>query len=201
MKDEDVPHRADLEQCTDEELMAIIQRNTGGNGAASSLIKAAANVLFSRFFPVLSRYVERTLSLQDQAQDVAVETLTHALLRKAHSFENRGPFSFRNWIHRIAYNRGCTLLKREKRRSPISLDDLIKNNEPSTKPVYFTEEEFYQLLVAASLSEESIFFLSLTYVHDLAPRDIEACTGTGAAEVSRVLYRAKNKLRSYLKNR
>ncbi len=97
-------HNQDL---TDEELVVYVKQED----------KEAYSFIIDRYQRRIRAYINRLINNQEEANDLAQQTLVNAYVN-LHGFDSKRKFS--SWLYRIAHNLAVNWLKRKK--ATISLD-------------------------------------------------------------------------------
>jgi RNA polymerase sigma-70 factor (ECF subfamily) len=191
-----MPHELrELLEASDEVLVVILREGS------ESQAEAAAQILFDKYYTKLFRFVyHRGIPIED-TEDIVQETLERGLFEKLAQFKPQGEGSFRRWLYTIAKHLVADYHKNLINRIFVSLDKLVEQGRRFPAPEHATvkEMEVRELLEGAGLGATECEVVVLTYTHNMKPRDIEAELGIPAEEVSRILYRAKQKLKRRLR--
>lgn len=143
--------------------------------------------------PVRRFFLHQTCGDAALSDDLAQDTFLKAYTALA-SFHGLANFS--TWLYRIAYNVFYDYLRTRKEMDP--LDTARVDTQCSTQqPDIGREMDIYRAL--ATLKEAERTCITLFYLDDLSIDRIADVTGMPAGTVKSHLFRAKQKLATYLK--
>ena len=91
--------------------------------------RKAADELYRRYAVRLHSLCRRYVGDDEEAKDLMLETLIHALDKMEGAYRFSGNGSLYAWISRIAINKAINLVKRQRWRK-ISLDARVQDNIP-----------------------------------------------------------------------
>lgn len=200
------------ETVTDEELARRYSSNP-----EHPYGKIAGWMLVQRYFERLHRFAQQKGLPEDDAYDIAIEAELKALqMLAAGKFEPRGKYSYRSWLFKLTANMITDYWRAMQKVKPQKLDDShdADHGHPwpgdrerlanSTKPYRPVEEEILQCMedgriwcLLCHIGLTPVELMVLDHKMDrLQPRHIAELAGIPAPQVSRLLYRGKQKVRA-----
>lgn len=161
-------------------------------------------VLYSKYFEQIFRYVYQRMDDIDTANDVTSQVFYKAIT-KLHKYEYRGvPFS--SWLYRIAMSEVYQWFKDNKAKRTVNMDsqgifNLMKDDENS--PDYFEDEEtsvMKELLIKAiaQLPENELQIIELRYFEKRSYKEIGEILDITENNAKVKAYRIVSKLRDIL---
>src|SRR6202521_6288902 len=96
-----------------EDDRPLIERVRGGD-------QDAARILFERYFDRIYNYVYARLGRAEDAEDLAIDTMTRSLTR-LDLFHDQG-VAFSSWVYRIAHNATIDHYRREGKATLVPLE-------------------------------------------------------------------------------
>lgn len=161
-------------------------------------------VLYSKYFEQIFRYVYQRMDDIDTANDVTSQVFYKAIT-KLHKYEYRGvPFS--SWLYRIAMSEVYQWFKDNKAKRTVNMDsqgifNLMKDDENS--PDYFEDEEtsvMKELLIKAiaQLPENELQIIELRYFEKRSYKEIGEILDITENNAKVKAYRVVSKLRKML---
>jgi len=183
-----------------------------GNDHQSSLLErlkahdhSAQEELFNRYyrrcFHVARQILKNDSDADDQAQSAILSALVHI-----HSFEGRAHLG--SWLHRIVTN-GCYMRLRHNRRwGNLEITEVLCQlpvcSRPGSSPEKQMEREQKQALARREISHLPRTFrqvLVLRYLDERPLQEIALLTGESLSAIKSRLHRAKQELKSRLKEK
>ena len=162
----------------------------------SQLLEAAANgcvesvgALFDRYYPMIHAFAYRLTFSQHDAEDIAQETFINAA-RSLATF--RRDASFKNWLYKIATNRHCDFVRRQRRQENVPLTEDIVEHADETAD--FTA--LHQALDA--LPDDWRRAVTLVYYEERSHAETAKILGCAETTVSWRIFRAKRQLKKHL---
>jgi RNA polymerase sigma-70 factor, ECF subfamily len=131
----------------------------------------------------LRRVAQRILRNREEAEDAVQSTLLHAW-RNLIAFQERSRFS--SWLTRIAVNASLMRLRASRRKSEVSLDEMIQANMPAGfHPVAArpNPEQEFQTKEVLDLVRSMLDRLEPQHVEVLRMRVLQELTGKEAARI------------------
>src|SRR5438128_6558004 len=107
----------------------------------------AARILYERYFDRIYNYVYARLGRAEDAEDLAIDTMTRSLTR-LDLFHDQG-VAFSSWVYRIAHNATIDHYRRQGRAKLVPLEDasLPQSEDPSELAMeQLSNEELRQAL-------------------------------------------------------
>ena len=148
--------------------------------------------------PKLYAQVYKLVKNDTSAKDVLQETFIKIWLN-IDKFE--GKSSLYSWLYRITHNEALNFLKKEKRKSSISLDQNIIELIPGAYQLQGKgPNEILALLNQAisNLPDKQALVFELKYFQDLSYREIKVTTGTSEGALKASFHLAKEKISNFL---
>lgn len=132
------------------------------------------------------------------AEELAEDTFFRLLIKKPRF---SGKSSFRSWLYAIGRNIAVDQLRRNRRAPEMSLDELedCLKDETDLERAYIMQED--KLTVHGALKklpDDYRHILWLIYFEGFTNREAETALGKNSRQISNLLYRAKQSLRSEL---
>jgi len=155
-------------------------------------------VLYQRHAHTVLRYVNRYVSLKEDADDLVLEVFMVALGNNI--WVSWGEEEQLAWLRRIAHNKMVDHLRRISRRPSVVLDDaldlLLEDEYRSPEQTALRNEDHVQLrahLKKLSVLQQEI--VRLRFAYDLRTKEIAQIVNTSDSVVRVMLSRALNSLR------
>jgi RNA polymerase sigma-70 factor (ECF subfamily) len=167
--------------------------------AAQAGERAAFDALALKHAAALVRTAYVILGRQDEAEDVAQETLI-AAYRNLGSYRHDAPFGA--WLHRIAVNRSYDHIRRRRRQSQL-VDDLTSASSGSDEDNAVREARAGELRaevreLIAGLDEKNRAIVALRFLEDMPIKEIAATLDMPEGTVKRRLHEVIKILRTRL---
>ena len=151
--------------------------------------------LVERYGPRLRYYLQRTFGRADGAED-AWQDVWFTVFRKVGKLADPGAFP--TWLYRIARNRACEVLRRQ-RPSFRPVEEAEEVADPGAPEPSFSPEDGRRIHAAlGDLALEHREVLVLRFLEDMTYEDIAAVTGCRLGTVKSRLHYAKRALRRVL---
>ena len=166
--------------------------------------QSAFTRLYNRFSKIIYNTIYYIVNNKDVADDLLSVTFTKAF-KKISTYTN--PISFEMWLKTIAINTAIDYIRKMKNEKQNNYIDDTENNTtelqeyvPSTEDVLIQKEEHKALMEAmATLRSNYKEILKLRFIDELSYRDIATKLGLSEITVKSQLFKAKQKLRSKIK--
>lgn len=163
--------------------------------------RAAFTELFAFFAPRLKSYLIRTGSGEQQAEELAQETML-AVWRKAALFDPKSA-SASTWIFTIARNQRVDALRRERRGGAIRVDDAEAEFERDENPladerVLIEEAESRVRLALKNLPPEQLRVIEMSFFEDRPHSEIAGTLAIPLGTVKSRVRLAMQRLRGLL---
>jgi len=191
------------------------RRNTAGQDEEATLVLAAKCGDGRAFEVLIRRYQRRTLAvvrrftrIQEDAEDIVQQSFHKAFVH-LHKFEGKSSFS--TWLTRIAINEALMLLRRDRGRREVSIDDLGGSEETSLglempdsragPECLFLEGERSRILSAAmdKLTPGIRAAIELRDLGELSTKEVARVLGLSVEAVKGRVYQGRRKLHRVLK--
>ena len=141
-------------------------------------------------------HIRRLVVSHDDAQDAAQETFVR-IFRSLDQYTGDG--SFTAWIYRIATNEALRLMKRDKGRSLLSLDETDGDFKADQYIDYRDVEAVKLQRAILSLPAKQQVVFNLRYYEEMTYDEIAEVTGSSASAAKSNYHWAKDKIVEYLK--
>ncbi len=175
---------------TDEEIVKSIQ---DGN-------KENYELIVERYEKKLFFYIKKMINQPaEEVEDVLQEVFINSYIN-IQSFDTKKKFS--SWIYRIAHNKSVDYIKKVKLKIKICEDDdLFEENNKLIEDVLVEEENKTQVFRSINLLEEKYKEVVLLYYYEnKSYEEISEILRIPTNNVGVMLFRAKEKLKVFLKN-
>jgi RNA polymerase sigma factor (sigma-70 family) len=160
---------------------------------------AAFETLFRRYYPRLTRFLERTTRRPHLIDEILNDTML-VVWRKAHTFNRCSKVS--TWILGIAWRRRMKALERSDDAIGFDSDEIATPAESGPEGQLLRQELRTRLGRAlGSLSPEHRTVIELTYYEGLTYREIAAITGCPIDTVKTRMFHARRRLKTLLAER
>jgi RNA polymerase sigma-70 factor (ECF subfamily) len=160
----------------------------------------AARALFERYFDRIYNYVYARLGRPEDAEDLAIDTMTRSLTR-LDLFQDQG-VAFSSWVYRIAHNATIDHYRRQGKVTLVPLENatLPESEDPSQLALdQLSNEELRDAL--RQLTEEQQQVLILRFFQDLSAVQVAEVIGKSVGAVQALQHRALGSLERVLKGR
>jgi RNA polymerase sigma-70 factor, ECF subfamily len=160
----------------------------------------AARTLYERYFDRIYNYVYARLGRAEDAEDLAIDTMTRSLTR-LDLFQDQG-VAFSSWVYRIAHNATIDHYRRHGKVTLVPLDDatLPQSADPSELALeQLSNEDLRQAL--RDLTDEQQQVLILRFFQDLTAAQVAGIMGKSVGAVQALQHRALGSLERSLKER
>ncbi|HEX3628862.1 MAG TPA: sigma-70 family RNA polymerase sigma factor [Candidatus Dormibacteraeota bacterium] len=160
----------------------------------------AARALFERYFDRIYNYVYARLGRVEDAEDLAIDTMTRSLTR-LDLFHDQG-VAFSSWVYRIAHNATIDHYRRQGKVTLVPLENasLPESADPSELAMeQLSNDELRQAL--RELTDEQQQVLILRFFQDLTAVQVAEITGKSVGAVQALQHRALGSLERALKAR
>lgn len=160
----------------------------------------AARTLYERYFDRIYNYVYARIGRVEDAEDLAIDTMTRSLTR-LDLFQDQG-VGFSSWLYRIAHNATIDHYRRRGRVTLVSLDGaaLPQSADPSDLALErLSNEELREAL--RELTDEQQQVLILRFFQDLTAAQVAEIIGKSVGAVQALQHRALGSLERALQGR
>jgi RNA polymerase sigma-70 factor (ECF subfamily) len=187
----------------------------GGHGEEAALVLAAKRGDEHAFEVLIGRYQRRILAvaqrftrIREDAEDVVQQSIQKAFVY-LHKFEGKSSFS--TWLTRIAINEALMLLRRDRGRREVSINDLSGNEETAPAleirdlradpEITFLQGERSRILSAAMnrLTPRIRKAIELRELGELSTEEAARAMGLSIAAVKARVFHGRRKLHKLLK--
>jgi RNA polymerase sigma-70 factor (ECF subfamily) len=187
----------------DQEDRRLIDRVKAGDHEAFDL-------LFQRYFAIVSRQAIRLTGNREEAEEVVQEVFL-TVYEKAHTF--RGTAAFSTWLYRVTANAALTKLRRRKKGEELSLEAYLprfrEDGHHLVRPVvdwsneleaHVASEERQRLIQQAldMLAPMDKAVVVLSDLEGFSDREIASALGLSVSAVKARLHRSRLALRGKL---
>jgi RNA polymerase sigma-70 factor (ECF subfamily) len=165
-----------------EEDRLLVQRVRRGD-------QDAARTLYERYFDRIYNYVFARLGRVEDAEDLAVDTMTRGLTR-LDLFRDQG-VAFSSWIYRIAHNATIDHYRRHGKVALVSIEgaELPESADPSELALdKLSSDELRSCL--RDLTDEQQQVLILRFFQDLTAAQVAVIMGKSVGAVQALQHRA-----------
>lgn len=167
--------------------------------------------LYDRYKVRIYSYLYQILRNKEQAEDCAHDVFI-LLFNKANLYSPKSKFS--SWLYKIAKNMALDLLRKNKVRKSISLDEELEKDDsslftlhemlenPDAGPSQIAQSEEMKALLQKAieqLSEEERQVITLCDIQGLPHQEVSEIIGAKPKTVAVKLFRARKKLAEILK--
>jgi RNA polymerase sigma-70 factor (ECF subfamily) len=160
----------------------------------------AARALFERYFDRIYNYVYARVGRAEDAEDLAIDTMTRSLTR-LDLFQDQG-VAFSSWVYRIAHNATIDHYRRSGKALMVSLDNapMLESADPSELALQqLSNEELRAAL--RELTDEQQQVLILRFFQDLTAAQVADVMGKSVGAVQALQHRALGSLERALQAR
>jgi RNA polymerase sigma-70 factor (ECF subfamily) len=160
----------------------------------------AARALFERYFDRIYNYVYARLGRVEDAEDLAIDTMTRSLTR-LDLFQDQG-VAFSSWVYRIAHNATIDHYRRQGKVTLVPLENatLPESDDPSQLALdELSNAELRDAL--GQLTDEQQQVLILRFFQDLSAVQVAEVIGKSVGAVQALQHRALASLERVLKGR
>ncbi len=160
----------------------------------------AARALFERYFDRIYNYVYARLGRAEDAEDLAIDTMTRSLTR-LDQFQDQG-VAFSSWVYKIAHNATIDHYRRHGKVTLVSLEQatLPQSADPSELAVEQLSNEDLRTALRA-LTDEQQQVLILRFFQDLTAAQVAGIMGKSVGAVQALQHRALGSLERALLGR
>ena len=160
----------------------------------------AVRALYERYFDRIYNYVYARLGRAEDAEDLAIDTMTRSLTR-LDLFRDQG-VAFSSWIYRIAHNATIDHYRRHGKVALVSLEHApaLQSADPSELAVEQLSNEDLHIAIR-DLTDEQQQVLILRFFQDLTAPQVAAIMGKSVGAVQALQHRALGSLERALQGR
>jgi len=160
----------------------------------------AARTLFERYFDRIYNYVYARLGRAEDAEDLAIDTMTRSLTR-LDQFQDQG-VAFSSWVYKIAHNATIDHYRRHGKVTLVSLEQatLPQSADPSELAMEQLSNEDLRVALRA-LTDEQQQVLILRFFQDLTAPQVAGIMGKSVGAVQALQHRALGSLERALQGR
>ena len=160
----------------------------------------AARTLFERYFDRIYNYVYARLGRAEDAEDLAIDTMTRSLTR-LDQFQDQG-VAFSSWVYKIAHNATIDHYRRHGKVTLVSLEQatLPQSADPSELAMEQLSNEDLRVALRA-LTDEQQQVLILRFFQDLTAAQVAGIMGKSVGAVQALQHRALGSLERALQGR
>jgi RNA polymerase sigma-70 factor (ECF subfamily) len=160
----------------------------------------AASALFERYFDRIYNYVYARLGRVEDAEDLAIDTMTRSLTR-LDQFQDQG-VAFSSWVYRIAHNATIDHYRRQGKVTLVSLENatLPQSADPSEMAIEQMSNEDLRVAIR-DLTDEQQQVLILRFFQDLTAAQVADIMGKSVGAVQALQHRALGSLERALQGR
>jgi RNA polymerase sigma-70 factor, ECF subfamily len=160
----------------------------------------AARTLYERYFDRIYNYVYARLGRAEDAEDLAIDTMTRSLTR-LDQFQDQG-VAFSSWVYKIAHNATIDHYRRHGKVTLVSLEQatLPQSADPSELAVEQLSNEDLRIALRA-LTDEQQQVLILRFFQDLTAAQVAGIMGKSVGAVQALQHRALSSLERTLQGR
>jgi len=160
----------------------------------------AARTLFERYFDRIYNYVYARLGRAEDAEDLAIDTMTRSLTR-LDQFQDQG-VAFSSWVYKIAHNATIDHYRRHGKVTLVSLEQatLPQSADPSELALEQLSNEDLRVALRA-LTDEQQQVLILRFFQDLTAAQVAGIMGKSVGAVQALQHRALGSLERALQGR
>src|ERR1700730_14598238 len=160
----------------------------------------ALRTLYERYFDRIYNYVYARLGRAEDAEDLAIETMTKSLTR-LDLFQDEG-VAFSSWVYRLAHNATIDHYRRQGKAVLVSLESATMpvSADPSELAVeQLSNEDLHEAL--RDLTDEQQQVLILRFFQDLTAAQAAQFMGKSVGAVQALQHRALGSLERALHGR
>ena len=160
----------------------------------------AARTLYERYFDRIYNYVYARLGRAEDAEDLAIDTMTRSLTR-LDQFHDQG-VAFSSWVYKIAHNATIDHYRRHGKVTLVSLEQatLPQSADPSELAMEQLSNEDLRVALRA-LTDEQQQVLILRFFQDLTAPQVAGIMGKSVGAVQALQHRALGSLERALQGR
>jgi RNA polymerase sigma-70 factor, ECF subfamily len=160
----------------------------------------AARTLYERYFDRIYNYCYARLGRAEDAEDLAIDTMTRSLTR-LDQFQDQG-VAFSSWVYKIAHNATIDHYRRHGKVTLVSLEQatLPQSADPSELAVEQLANEDLRVALRA-LTDEQQQVLILRFFQDLTAAQVAGIMGKSVGAVQALQHRALGSLERALQGR
>ena len=160
----------------------------------------AARTLYERYFDRIYNYVYARLGRAEDAEDLAIDTMTRSLTR-LDQFQDQG-VAFSSWVYKIAHNATIDHYRRHGKVTLVSLEQatLPQSADPSELAMEQLSNEDLRVALRA-LTDEQQQVLILRFFQDLTAAQVAGIMGKSVGAVQALQHRALGSLERALQGR
>ena len=160
----------------------------------------AARTLYERYFDRIYNYVYARLGRAEDAEDLAIDTMTRSLTR-LDQFQDQG-VAFSSWVYKIAHNATIDHYRRHGKVTLVSLEQatLPQSADPSELALEQLSNEDLRVALRA-LTDEQQQVLILRFFQDLTAPQVAGIMGKSVGAVQALQHRALGSLERALQGR
>ena len=160
----------------------------------------AARTLYERYFDRIYNYVYARLGRAEDAEDLAIDTMTRSLTR-LDQFQDLG-VAFSSWVYKIAHNATIDHYRRHGKVTLVSLEQatLPQSADPSELALEQLSNEDLRVALRA-LTDEQQQVLILRFFQDLTAAQVAGIMGKSVGAVQALQHRALGSLERALQGR
>ena len=160
----------------------------------------AARTLYERYFDRIYNYVYARLGRAEDAEDLAIDTMTRSLTR-LDQFQDQG-VAFSSWVYKIAHNATIDHYRRHGKVTLVSLEHatLPQSADPSELAVEQLSNEDLRTALR-DLTDEQQQVLILRFFQDLTSAQVAGIMGKSVGAVQALQHRALGSLERALQGR
>ena len=160
----------------------------------------AVRTLYERYFDRIYNYAYARLGRAEDAEDLAIDTMTRSLTR-LDLFQDQG-VAFSSWVYRIAHNATIDHYRRHGKVALVALEQAPppQSADPSELAVeQLSNEELH--IAIRDLTDEQQQVLILRFFQDLTAAQVAAIMGKTVGAVQALQHRALGSLERALHGR
>jgi len=160
----------------------------------------AVRTLYERYFDRIYNYVYARLGRVEDAEDLAIDTMTRSLTR-LDLFQDQG-VAFSSWVYRIAHNATIDHYRRHGKVTLVSLENapMLESADPSEMAVEALSNQDLRAALR-DLTDEQQQVLILRFFQDLSAAQVAGIMGKSVGAVQALQHRALGSLERALQGR
>lgn len=145
----------------------------------------------------LSLYINSLVRNICVSEELMEETFVQLVMKRP---KYSGKSSFKTWLFSIGRNIACDYIKKSKRHSNFSIDEMYDlSDEENIENSYIKEEQKIMLYKAlANLNSDYSQVLHLTFLEGFSNSDTAEIMHKSARQIENLIYRAKKALKAEL---
>ena len=201
--------------CASPQFANAQRQNIVGQNEEAALVLAAKSGDGHAFEILIERYQRRILAVarrfsrvREDAEDIVQQSFQNAFVH-LHKFEGKSSFS--TWLTRIAINEALMLLRRNRCRREVSIDDLSGNEEDALRLAMpdsragpesaSLQGERHRILYEAmdKLTPKTRTAIELRELGELSTQETARALGLSVGAVKTRMFHGRRKLRRLLK--